>query len=435
MAQALKHTANFPDRIKQNASTSPLLLLPAEIRERILTFLLGGRRIHIRHLRERSYCDRDSTRFYASWCLKDSAFPPDAIEYSKFHEKCLPSPDVMRAWPLEDPKQRAICRIAPHLLVMGVCRQLYVEAHQLLWSSNTFFFDCPVITKTFLASLNSIQKGKLSHLQMACTWGTLYEWPYQICSWTFLDRVSTRISSSHLLGLRNVQNLDIFIQQGWSYRGHNQQGVFTHDSEWPRCLDSLKSLRAIKSKQVSVRFSTNTSVESSDPELRITSNSLTITQRKEYAQTLEEILVEPEGLEKQQSEEKERRLKSQQESLNLKDDNEFNSIKRALDIIASRQSTIRRYKKELKDLQEAKGDPGTTEGTSTPGTEVFEHLSLKNQKHIHSRRKLLEEAKKSKHYWEETYLQRKARRDERLAKLGRKDPEYVRRILSARANI
>lgn len=54
-----------------------------------------------------------------------------------------------------------------NLAVLGACRQLYEQAHHILWTTNTFLFDDPVSFGKFMASLNPAQLHKMRSLHLS----------------------------------------------------------------------------------------------------------------------------------------------------------------------------------------------------------------------------------------------------------------------------
>lgn len=53
------------------------------------------------------------------------------------------------------------------LAVLSVCWQVYEQAHDILWTTNTFSFDDPVSFHRFTASLNTAQLQKLTSLHLS----------------------------------------------------------------------------------------------------------------------------------------------------------------------------------------------------------------------------------------------------------------------------
>lgn len=52
------------------------------------------------------------------------------------------------------------------LAFLGTCRQIYQEAHVILWSTNTLSFDDGTSFKTFIDTLNTVQRQKLKQINI-----------------------------------------------------------------------------------------------------------------------------------------------------------------------------------------------------------------------------------------------------------------------------
>ena len=170
--------------IRRNASTSPLLKLPGEIREKIFSFVVGHQFIHLLYREKRfshtvctatasedevyeqfaripsnDFAEYHSTRFgerhlhCTFWKLKKSA----VLFYGKQYDPlCLSG--LMTA---EEPRKPML-----DLSILGSCRQIYEEANMLLWTSNTFSFADSKTLKIFADGLHSTQIKKLARMHI-----------------------------------------------------------------------------------------------------------------------------------------------------------------------------------------------------------------------------------------------------------------------------
>jgi len=196
-----RRTELTPRRIERNETESPLLKLPAEIREQIWSALLGDRVIHVSH-RPRGHvfsdeCDpeiqpgtHDSTcncwfekpvwrhgvctsrhtelQRFETWkgYTKARAAAEEAKSPGKktkcldaCHHSCLPKlVDIAHA----DDQQLEVLR----LNILRTCRQLYVEANPLLWQTNTFSFDQGQDFKLFVQGRNTLPKRLLRKVRI-----------------------------------------------------------------------------------------------------------------------------------------------------------------------------------------------------------------------------------------------------------------------------
>lgn len=151
--------------IKHNATASPLLALPAEIRRMIFFEILGGHLIHIQRLplpagkyfldeAEKQRRLRESSLGHMV-CLHPN-FEGD--KYQKFKQGT-----PLRLWPIWPhcaETGHILCRrhsnaslprsMQLDLRILRACRQTYLECNLPLWSTNLFSFDEPSVFATFV---------------------------------------------------------------------------------------------------------------------------------------------------------------------------------------------------------------------------------------------------------------------------------------------
>ena len=110
----------------RNSTISRLLLLPAEIRNKIFAYALGGTRIHVTHTRVgRTYQYHITSKIYPlPDSLTVSSSGPASTEVSDTYSV------VAFPW----------FRLHKHALPL-VCRQLYAEAATLVYTHNKFSFS------------------------------------------------------------------------------------------------------------------------------------------------------------------------------------------------------------------------------------------------------------------------------------------------------
>lgn len=172
-------------RIKHNATTSPLLRIPYEIREKIHRELVGDRLLHIdyNHWQHAKFdANRNTTwadpgfckdcRITCVSCLQSPTFDVNRsfnlLVESTSKEGCIQActqhlqpakripfydePYSPKPWPwpqpivTRQPNHRALNRT-----VLRCCRQLYNECNQVLWTSNVYSFTN---IKVFLMFMN-----------------------------------------------------------------------------------------------------------------------------------------------------------------------------------------------------------------------------------------------------------------------------------------
>lgn len=179
--------------IERNASTSPLLKLPAEIRDEILALVLGRKLIHLVYIRRRrrrgcrhAVCTSPSSEYeaheqfmtgYTHIPTHDSAdfYSPT---FKMRHAHC-------KSWDLEADRvwtdeERFLSRLKSKeerrtpmldLSILGACRKMYEEANAILWSTNTFSFEDGLSLQKFIQGLHTTQSNKLTRVHIDMDWG------------------------------------------------------------------------------------------------------------------------------------------------------------------------------------------------------------------------------------------------------------------------
>ncbi|KAL8787814.1 MAG: hypothetical protein Q9213_002001 [Squamulea squamosa] len=217
--------------IVRNASTSPLLRLPPELRNRIWTEVLGKRLIHLSHIRSDNSSDDESSgddhNFYGrrQWthlvCQHDC--PEDQPDrrvvddedeeefiWEIAHYECDPNDYAFD--PYLPASERFCDHLFMHLNILRVSRQVYVESNQVLWTTNTFSFDEGTSLKFFLNTRNIGQRRLIRNLRFQMDW----RWGATGKKWN--SAVDIRMINS-LTGLRTLR-LKIFYdvdEQTWSF--------------------------------------------------------------------------------------------------------------------------------------------------------------------------------------------------------------------------
>ena len=158
----------------RNASCSPLLRLPLEIRDKIWASLLGDRLIHF------EYIDMDPAYSIPDECLRswhstvcqhdcpESEVTQDDLARKHAHSRCSIHLEQYDTLVGED------CRLKRgqshyeemHLTALRVCRQMYNEANSVLWSTNTFSFNNEATFRLFMGARTACQKLFLKRLRL-----------------------------------------------------------------------------------------------------------------------------------------------------------------------------------------------------------------------------------------------------------------------------
>ncbi|KAL8913125.1 MAG: hypothetical protein Q9171_002019 [Xanthocarpia ochracea] len=189
---------------RQNSKSSPILRLPAELREKIYKELLGDRLIHIEYTHwrhEEYYPDRMATRpdpaFYEEChlscvaCLQEGT---DSSKDSPLWDRCLnlctahpkpPTPlpyswESVQVTPEPWPESRSVIRKPNERAIDGIilrsCRQIYNECHQVLYVSNTFSFNNPRVFLQFMQTVDTTNLRQIRRLQLYVNCNVNEEW-------------------------------------------------------------------------------------------------------------------------------------------------------------------------------------------------------------------------------------------------------------------
>ena len=152
--------------INRNASTSPLLKLPGELRDKIFRLVLANQFIHVKWTR-RGGCDDipncgfglrytkcvatvSENKAYKEFSSGYNKVPP--INSPKYYTStCEERHEKRRLW--EKREQKTL-----DLSMLGAGRQMYEEAKLLLWSTTTFSLEDPVSFNEFVRKLTFLQK-------------------------------------------------------------------------------------------------------------------------------------------------------------------------------------------------------------------------------------------------------------------------------------
>ena len=300
---ALKGTFTDLSRsIARNASTSPLLNLPPEIREKIWKEVLGNNLIHLVYLygddvdfetneslhSSINYSRKAGKSYGSAWrhlvCEEDCAErrpdekqtyeATDEVYWLRPHQLCKPHYDEPA--PDESPIE-FWDHETMRLTILRVSNQTYVEANRVLYASNTFSFADGITCKRFMMTRNIKQKRMIKSLRFEMEWWleTHKEW----------NSALTMPLVRSLSGLRNLRLLIIHDLEADIYNA--VKGNFLHSTSWCEGLRKI-SILPLTSAEVHVR-SAGLSSE--------TRTYWTESDMAEVADGLREILLNPKGAE------------------------------------------------------------------------------------------------------------------------------------------
>lgn len=267
--------------VARNASSSPLLRMPLEIREKIWAEVLGGELIHIEYI--------DIWRHLV--CQHDSPDGEMAKHWAaeNVHLRC----DRELAGKISA-TQEQLGHNSMHLTALRVCRQMYIEANNVLWSTNTFSFTDDAIFVLFMNVRTTYQIRSLRRLRLQL------DWSWGEYSW---KRVLGITLIRSLTGLRSLRLQITHTTTAASYqeanaRG-NELGLFQI-----RQRDFVHRMAILPWTDVDVEV-----FPSNRPQWSHTVALWTVEDRTEYAEGIRKILLDPKGAEifaQKQREERER---------------------------------------------------------------------------------------------------------------------------------
>lgn len=251
------------DSIARNASCSPLLRIPLEIRNKIWTLLLGDRLIHL------DYLDLDSAsasedKSLRSWsdfvCPCDrpeNERPQEDVDWQYSHPRCESQLTYGHGF---EPHPKSYESM--HLTVLRACRQTYNETNHVLWSTNTFSFaDDGTTFRRFMDTRTTYQKRSLRKLRLDMHWegGDEKLW----------NRALGMACIRSLVGLRGLRQLGLYKA---------------------RYLEFAQRVKILPLTDVEIFIA--------DYADRVTLDPLwTAGDRAEYAEGIREMLLDPKGAE------------------------------------------------------------------------------------------------------------------------------------------
>ncbi|KAI4228010.1 MAG: hypothetical protein L6R36_001944 [Xanthoria steineri] len=289
--------------IEQNASSSPLLRLPAELRDRIWTEVLGDRLVHLDYkyfddeltfddfdYMYQSHFDRSPWRHIV--CEDDG--PEDRPK-----QKAVPNPKYFYAVPgakerwvdphaacdldYEDPGSGRPIEYHDHegmrLTVLRASHQIYAEANRILWTTNTFSFTDGIALQRFMMTRTIKQKRLIHNLRFDMEWGMGED--------RYWNRALSLVLVNSLIGQRTLRLNILYDREAGSQHWWGAQARFLKSTSFTDGLRKL-SILPLASAEISFRVR---EYRSNDPELWQKAD------RDECAKELQKILLNPNGAE------------------------------------------------------------------------------------------------------------------------------------------
>jgi hypothetical protein len=244
----------------RNAQMSQFLRLPAEIRERVFSYLLGGESIHVMlgPPKNKHYYVAEESRYRLDICSRTEAFTEVDPSTPRARE-------LMAKTPNEDPpftRRHVRCCIKPSqysvhqaldLDLLLTCRQIYREACLLPFKNNTFVVEFGLgrenslppsvnVLEALIGSLAPEQRRAITHLVLA---SRVFNRSDAVQIERLRGLVSLQVIHTHLFGHEDADRWptdDTFTWEHWSH--HVNMPVLKHVRHTaelqPGCHDCLK---------------------------------------------------------------------------------------------------------------------------------------------------------------------------------------------------
>ncbi|CAD6582110.1 MAG: hypothetical protein ASARMPREDX12_000758 [Alectoria sarmentosa] len=316
-------------RIKGNALTSPLLRLPLEIRNKIWSEVLGDRLVHLRYLYDDDHDFETNEELHVSlpWSNELQAGYGSAWRHLVCEEDCPENKEEEKLTTSDgevfSTRSHRLCEsnleydpIGPDMIygdrycefhemmrlsVLRSCRQIYVEANQILWTTNTFSFADGTALRRFMMTLTINQRRLIKSLRLQMEWDM-----YMDKEWNnALNMALVRsLSGLRRLRLRIDQHMDARIYEC----AKSNKNIYT--SIFCKGLQKISTL-PLTEAEVIVK----------NPQYWPEDGVWTKADREEFAEVLRKLLLNPKGAEiyaKDQLKRKEERRKEREYAAKIK---------------------------------------------------------------------------------------------------------------------
>lgn len=291
--------------IKGNALTSPLLRLPLEIRNKIWSEVLGDRLVHLRYLYDDDHDFETNEELHVSihWSYELQARYGSAWRHLVCEEDCPENKEEEKLTTSDgevfSTRPHRLCEsnlnydpIKPNMIygdrycefhemmrlsVLRSCRQIYVEANQILWTTNTFSFTDGTALKRFMMTRTINQKRLIKSLRLQMEWDmyTAKEW-------------NSALNMALVRSLSGLRRLRLRIDQRMEARTYEcaRRNNFLYTS---LLCESLQKISTLPLTEVEVVVK--------NPQYWSEDGLWTKADREEFAEVLRKLLLNPEGAE------------------------------------------------------------------------------------------------------------------------------------------
>ncbi|KAL8951244.1 MAG: hypothetical protein Q9222_002772 [Ikaeria aurantiellina] len=240
----------------RNASNSPLLRLPTELRMRIWTEVLGERLVHLKYKcmdEEMDSRDHDINYIFcfgrSPWrnlvCEDDGPEDAPKRKYTPNPRYYCAIPGAKDLWvyPHHDckldhedvggstsPEYRDYEALS--LTILRVSRQMYTEANPILWTTNTFAFPDSLTLQRFMMTRTIHQKRLIRNLRLQMVWDS--------CRVKFWSKALSMPLVKSLTGLRTLRLNITYQMENWLW--HAMKDTFLESTEYTEGLRKLSML-------------------------------------------------------------------------------------------------------------------------------------------------------------------------------------------------
>ena len=245
--------------------------MPREIRDKIWVFLLGDQLIHLEYLATAIIPASDG-QVGGSQVWRHSVCEHGSPENLMIQEATWPHLHLRSDAELACEGHKKI-----DLRALRVCRQMYIEANDVLWSTNTFSFnDAAISLDRFMSTRTARQKRSLRKLQLHLDW-----------EWDDGGRVHNQVLSMRLIrslaGLRILRLQIIEFMHAATFQQMKASGTSVVHTRHLPFLHKLAALSLTKAE-----------VFVNDSMLYwYTNTKWTVEDRMEYAEEIRKILLNP----------------------------------------------------------------------------------------------------------------------------------------------
>lgn len=196
--------------------------------------------------------------------------------------------------------------------ILQVCRQVYIEANPILWSSNTLAFGDHPDFRMFMSERVAAQKASITRLLLDFSWGTY--------GYTISGEAQRATSNGIITTLTGLRSLHLYIQDAVYGNNYPAAGNFDNKQEieeWQsstkihEVLDGFTNFKRLPLQDVTVLMLCK-------PDWSISMQDWRHAERIKYAEAVRNTILDPEGSQKLQQEQADAKAARKAELAQLK---------------------------------------------------------------------------------------------------------------------